>query len=529
MTKRLFIILSLVVICSLVITGCTNQGTNPTAQSTSAGKAGSQPQNGGNLKIITQSSIRNIGYPGAEIFPSDGTVTRPVVEALVGMDESGSEAPVPQLATGWTFSPDYKSLTVNLRKGVKFHDGTDFNAEAAKFCLDLVRTSTRPELVPVSSIDVVDNYTIKLNLSSYEPTFLSQLIGMPTWMISPTAIKKLDKGAATNPVGTGPFKFVSYQRDASIKYQRFDGYWGDKAHVDSIEWVIIADPVTSLTAFKAGEGQAMASVTPDDAAALAKTGKYRLTPYFQQIQGFCGDSAHSTSPFADIRVRRAMAYAVDTRAMASALGGEYYPATNQFSIPGSYGYNPKIVGYPYNVEKAKALMKEAGLADGLSTTLMYQSGTLNRNTFTAVQNYLGQIGIKVKLDEADAARFRDVTAKGWQNYLVSFDSPASKGYDPARMFVGRLSSESHRYDPKSLARSAEFDALLNKSNREFEATKRLAMLQELHRMIIDESCMSIPLYAPSSIKAESLQVNDLNVYGFGGPQDWQPTKVWLSK
>ena len=165
--------------------------------------------------------------------------------------------PVPWLATGWKIAKDLRSITFTLRKGVKFHDGTDFNAEAVKWNLDRYRTSTNTELKSVESVEVLDPFTVKLNLSKWSSTLIDNFTMHAGMMISPTSFQKNGADwAKTHPVGTGPFKLAYWQRDTSVKFEKFPGYWQKgKPYLDGVEWVIIADMVTRTMAFKKGEAE----------------------------------------------------------------------------------------------------------------------------------------------------------------------------------------------------------------------------------------------------------------------------------
>ena len=130
----------------------------------------------------------------------------------------------PWLAESWKVAPDKKSITFVLRKGVKFHDGTDFNAEAAKFNLDALKAGKNPGTEDWGSIDIIDAYTVRINLLKYSNILLSRFGATPGSMVSPTAFKtKGIEWARWNPVGTGPFEFVSFERDASMRYKKFMG------------------------------------------------------------------------------------------------------------------------------------------------------------------------------------------------------------------------------------------------------------------------------------------------------------------
>ena len=220
-------------------------------------------------------------------------------------------------------------------------------------------------------------------------------------MVSPTSLKTLGNDAMTHPVGTGPFSFVSYQPDTSIKFQKFDGYWQKgKPYLDGIEFDFIADPVTALASFEAGEAQAIENLGPKDVSDLIATGKYNVTLSPAYVAALAGDSAHSDSPYANISVRRAISYAIDNQAIAKTLGFGLIPSTNQLQPPDGLAYNPKVVGYPYNPDKAKQLLSEAGYPNGLQTKITFTSGATNQDLFTAVQSYLQAVGIKATLDPA---------------------------------------------------------------------------------------------------------------------------------
>jgi len=489
-----------------------------------------KPQYGGVLKIIEQPGLLNLGYPGETGSFNDGFLARPCVESLLSLDEKGTDVVIPQLATGWKISPDYKSITFTLRKDVKFHDGTDFNAEAAKYCLDLYRLGPKPELKSVTSIDIIDHYTIRLNLSTFNPSLLISMVGPASWMVSPNALKKMSKEEAmTHPVGTGPFKFVSYQRDVFLKFEKFTSYWQKgKPYLDGVEFHFIADPVTSLISFKTGEAQAINRLGPKDVSDLKAMGKYNIATGWSAAFGLVGDSAHTNSPFANIKVRQAIAYAIDNEAIANAIGYGLLPSASQFAPPGGYAFNPAVVGYPYNPQKAKQLLAEAGYPNGFQTKLTFTASATNRDLFTAVQGYLVAVGINAQLDAADRGRFAQMITGGWSNQLVRFDIPCSKGMDPATALMTRLSSKASTFDTKSLYISPDYDAKLFLAATELDPQKRQSQFQELSKMIIDQYCMAIPLYIGASLMVKSPTLHNLDIYQYS-LQEYHPENAWLSK
>ena len=160
------------------------------------------------------------------------------------------------------------------------------------------------------------------------------------------------------------------------------------------------------------------------------------------MYGIAGDSAHPDSPFANIKVRQAISYALDNAAIAKAVGFGLYEAANQISAPSSPFYDPSVIGYPYNPTKAKQLLSDAGYPNGFDTTITFNSTDADQVAmFALIQGYLSDVGIKVKLDAADQARFAQVTVRGWKNQLVWFGSGIAKGLDPSAQLTPYLTKE----------------------------------------------------------------------------------------
>ena len=181
---------------------------------------------------------------------------------------------MPWLAQSYKVAKDLRSITLTVRPGIKFHDGTDCDAEAIKWNLERYRLSDNPELKVVASIDVPNHSAVRLNLSKWDSTLVGSLAGIPGMIISPTAYKTHDdEWCRTHPVGTGPFKFVSWQKEVRTKYEKFDSYWQKgKPYLDGIEFVTITDPVTRAAAFKRGEVDDLINVVPKDAKELTASG-----------------------------------------------------------------------------------------------------------------------------------------------------------------------------------------------------------------------------------------------------------------
>jgi len=477
---------------------------------------------GGTLKIISSGGLINLGAPSARSSGHDLVHQAPCLETLVRFDKQG--IPVPWLATGWEYGSDYKSLTMTLRKGVKFHDGTDFNAKAAKYVLDVYRESPKAEMKSVSSIDVIDDYTIRLNFSSYDSQIMSAFGIRAGFMISAKAWEeKGEKGCLLNPVGTGPFKFVSYQKDVSLKYTKFDDYWQKgKPYVYDIEFIFIKDLTTGLMAFKGKEGNVLLNTDPLTASGLEKEG-YKIAIHQISSSGIAGDSAHADSPFADVRVRKAVSYALDKDAICKAVGYGFIKPADQPASPRSWSYNPSVEGYPYDPEMAKKLLAESGYTDGFKTKLIFQTVMRSNDMFLAIRNYLGKVGIDAELQAQDSGLFQKTSNGGWNNGLISFGIPTGIGMDPGFAFRMRLGNQF-----VSVGKPQDFEDLRKKALAEPVFEKRQILYRDLMKLVIDTHCMYTPVELAVQLAAFSPEVHDTNLVD-PITNLWTPEDAWLDK
>jgi ABC-type transport system substrate-binding protein len=239
------------------------------------------------------------GWPADIIGPASASA-QPALETLYRQKSDGSY--VPWLATSYQVSSDKKSITFKLRQGVKFHDGTDFNAEAVKFNFDsLIEAKMQPFWV---STEVIDAYTLKLNVTSFNNMIIGTFADS-SYIASPTAFQKNGREwRDVNPVGTGPFAFDSYEANTKVTYNKFDQYWqAGKPYLDRIEIHFIMDPQTLLAAMQAGQldmtNISLGQQQLDFEAAGFVTSVNPMTTYVLVF-----DTANADSPFAKLEVRR---------------------------------------------------------------------------------------------------------------------------------------------------------------------------------------------------------------------------------
>jgi peptide/nickel transport system substrate-binding protein len=271
------------------------------------------------------------------------------------------------LATAWQVAPDKKSITLTLRKGVKFHDGSDFNAKVAKFNLDAYMTAKHSVTPTWSSVDVVDDYNVRINLKYFENTMPGDLAEIR--LVSQMAFEKNGlEWVRWNPVGTGPFQFVSFERDVRAKFKKFENYWqSGKPYLDGVEVLFVVDPMTQSLAFQSGAAHVLALASGKTASEIKAQGFEVIVAGNGGVRSLLFDSRNTDSPFANKKVRQAVMYAIDREAIAKALGRGFWSPKVQICAEGTKAYLSELeTQYRYD-PLMKQLLAEAGYPDGFKT------------------------------------------------------------------------------------------------------------------------------------------------------------------
>lgn len=477
------------------------------------------PKYGGTLRLILWASPSGTGGLPAELFANDFLSSFHIIEPLLHVDGKGNI--IPCLAETYKVADDLKSITFNLRKGVKFHDGTDFNAEAAKWNLDnTIAAMSQPYW---ASVDIIDDYTIRLNLNQWSNTIVTGLDSTATWMVSPTAFEK--NGAdwmRNNPVGTGPFKFVSFERDVSYKAVKNPDYWKKGVpYLDAVEILYVGDSLTQKAALQAGEADVLQTEPAKMAADLKAAGfevEVNVTSTFCMLP----DTTHPNSPFANEKVREAVEYALDREAIAKAFSYGFWGAPYQIPAPSTIPYNPDFAyARKFDIDKAKQLMEEAGFAGGFSGTLLVIPVGIDKNIPVAIQSNLAAIGINLELSIPAAIPKFLQDSNTLTNVLVMEPIFSGTNWNGALAFA--LRPEMTMMNSVWL-RTPEFIELYN-------ATMSAPTMDvNLIRAVTDylsKNAQIIPVFCGGSGYAFQSYVmdGDWNNTGAG----WNPETIWLNK
>jgi len=342
------------------------------------------------------------------------TVVFQIFEFLVDYDYETKQY-LPGLATSWEASEDAKTWTFKLRKGVKFHDGTPFNAEAVKFTIDRVLDPQSESPLAqdfrdnIESVEVVDEYTVVFHLKHPLASFIDRIIrNQGAMIVSPTAVKKYGKAFSNNPVGTGPFMFKEWVAGDRVVLVKNPDYWGGVPIIDKLIFKPMPESAAQVAALQAGEVDVILNIPKESLEIIEKDPNikvYKLPGY--TIFGIVLN--HKSEFFSDIRVRQAINYAIDKDEIVNTLfKGIGARACTPLPLA-SWAYNEEGVNkFEYNVEKARALLEQAGWKPGpdgilekdgkkFSFVCITQEGKEAEDLVTAVQNYLRKVGIDMKV------------------------------------------------------------------------------------------------------------------------------------
>jgi len=486
---------------AVVLAGCGSSGTSsaPSASSTT-------PHSGGSLTVLEGSGYVG-SWPGLDpATDTDGAANQSFMDSiygeLFGLNSAGKI--VPDLATGYTFSNGGKTINITLRQGVKFTDGTPFNAAAVVYNWkrDLAATCTcKPVFLGPPVITQTGPYSVSLALSYVDAPFINGIQDdVFNWIASPTAIQTMGPTAfAAKPVGAGPFTVVSDTPDSELVLKANPHYWQKGLpYLKNLTFKSVASDEAAYEAMLANSGQAYEGMStpqlvPSFKAHFQVTAEPSTSPYDIQLNT-------KAPPFNNILAREAIYYATDAAALDSHLFGDTYPVTESFTAKAGLFYEPTVPGYiGYDLAKAQALVKQlGGLSFSLDTISAPTAITLNEG----LQQEWQAAGMKVTLHSYDLTALIGVfVSKKWQSFLQTAGS-----YDPGTG-VGvafRFASTSPFtgvYDP-------HVDALLNAAAGTVNMSARAADYAALNAYIAKEA------YGPFLFPIAGYNIA---AHGVGGP------------
>ena len=437
-----------------------------------------------------------------------GGIASNVYDGLVRRDENLELQP--GLAESWEVLDDGMRYRFTLRQGVTFHNGEPFDAEAVKYTFDRLlgeQGASGPQqsnYTTIDSVEIVDETTVDLIMAQPDPVILTKLSGYGAMIVPPDYIEEMGEDHFDmNPVGTGPFQFVSYDQGSRLTLEAFPDYFDGAPELDGLVFRFIREDSTRLAELQSGSVDVLNNLA------------YSAIPTVEgdsslEIVSVPGPTIYSLAlktaepaATADVRVRKALNMAVDKQALIDAfLGGRGTPIS-QLQGEMSFGHAPDLEGYPYDPEQARALLDEAGVEQGAEMTIDYRAGNSTFNeVMQAMTGFFQQIGVNASLNPVEDGVFlNEIVPQGrtnemfqfsWGGWTFDFDNTAYLSYH-----------DGEKWNPYGT--SEEMNRLLDEQREVSDPEEREAILQDVARLAHEE-VYHIPLYVEDQIFAISDRV-----------------------
>lgn len=531
---------TLVIAVTLVLSACSgtnsNTSTNSPTTGTTPAETAANPVQGGELTYALATSP-DLLDPQRSGLAVSVRVFRTIFDSLVVQLPGGEIKP--WLATEWSISDDGLAYTFKLRQDVKFQDGTPFNAEAVKYSFDRIinpdtKAANALALVrPYKSSEVIDEYTVQLNLETPSQAFLGNISQAMLGIVSPTAAAQYGDQFGKNPVGTGPYKFVKWDENAEIVVERNPDYkWASELvtnegapYLDKISFKIVPEEATRIGSVQSAQVLAAETVPPQNIVSLKNDASNQLIqtnttglPYTLFIN-------QRRAPWNELKARQALQLSIDVDAIVKTLYlGTYERAWSPLS-PGVLGYDATLEnGVKPDLEKAKQLLDELGWVpgadgvrekDGKKLTLHYVDGSPNRekrNDIAAiVQQQLKQVGIAVEVEIT-----KDVATVVFTNDNYDLYGNSQVNSDPNALYSFYHTTKEGERKTLPGTSDPKLDELLEQGAVEKDLAKREAIYKEVQHFIIDNAAI-IPIYVFPYTVAASKSVQGLKFDSLGYP------------
>ncbi|WP_019119831.1 glutathione ABC transporter substrate-binding protein GsiB [Brevibacillus massiliensis] len=495
--------LSSVLIClmaaSLALAGCSGQSSSSDAsqkpvEGTSQEAQPLAKKEGNKLTIAVKDNFISMD-PHDTNDTLSGSVQATMYEGLLGFDKDMKMIPV--LAESYEASPDAKVFTFKLRKGVKFHDGTPFNAEAVKVNIDRLanpdnKLKRHSLFALVDKTEAVDEYTFRVTLKEPFGAMLNNFAHPAARIISPQALQKYGKEVSKHPDGTGPFKFVEWDPSDHLTVEKNPDYWQPGLpKVDGITFKPVPENGARVAMLQTGEADFIYPLPTEQAESI--NGKNGIVVENNPSIVIRYMSMNTMKkPFDDVRVRQAINYAINKEAFLKVVYRGYGSVLDSI-IPPKLAFYSQQTPYEYNPEKAKQLLKEAGYENGFETNIWGANNSDAMKAMEFLQQQLGQVGIKVNVLPMEAGTLSD---KIW-----SVQNPQDAGVE---LYYGGWSSSTGDADwgirpllagesipPKSYNtayyQNPEVDKLIQAALQTVDPEKRKQAYADIQKRIWDDA------------------------------------------
>ncbi len=479
--------------------GSSGGATTATAasQSTTASSGGQ----GGKTLVIAVAADPKALDPERVLDNTAGFIMAAVYDGITHYGEGTTDI-APGLAEKWDISTDSMTYTFHLRQGTKFHDGSDFNADAWVSELDRIINKDNANYIfkeagvqsfaedtygLITSYKKTDDSTVEVQLKSSFAPFLANLAMVWSGVVSQKALAD-GVDLMTTPVGTGPFAFVEWARNDHVTLKANPGYWGGTPKLDSLIYQVVPEASVRVLKIQNNEIQIIADITTDDIPALKNAQGVKLI----QQPGLTVNGVSiscDVKPFDDVRIRQAMNYAVNKEEMIGALYAGLGTVMNSAMPPTEWAYDKSLEPYTFDKQKAMDLLSQAGWKDGTEVTLLAYSNPRGYNPAggkmaVAIQQYLGDVGIKVKIETLEWGSFLDKRRSfNWEGLAMAGWS--GDNGDPDNFLYALYGAAAIPINNSSRWKDDQNDKILIEARETTDHAKRVDLYMQSQKIIHD--------------------------------------------
>ncbi|MDO9525092.1 MAG: ABC transporter substrate-binding protein [Gemmobacter sp.] len=432
-------------------------------------------------------------------------IYRNIFDNLVTRNTAGEI--VPQIALSWTYLDD-TTIEFKIRDDVTFHDGSKLTAEDVAFSINRIidpnlKSPQLGQFNQISSAEAMDAVTVKVLTKSAYPALMAQLVKLS--VVPKAYVEKVgDEEFNVKPMGSGPYKLVEWRKGVETELAAYDGYWRGTPPFPSVLFRAVPDVSTRIADLRTGRADLIREVPPDQATSITGSAGAALLSGATERVGYLYINAEA-GPTADVRVRKAIAHAIDRQTLIDALLEGYAAPVNIIGAEPIFGYTPDVQGYDYDPAKAAALIKEAGVEG--ATVEFLTSPAYNRALVEAIQQMVSEVGLKVEISSSDQATFlkrRQGEASNAGGLAVGAWSCACQDADGIIYPLFRSGSIWAKYS------NADYDVLVDAARSTLDSDKRMDLYKQAYE-ILREDVPGVGLY----------QVYAL--YGASSNLKWEPT------
>lgn len=461
----------------------------------SCGKDEKISQNTSNDVVVSQGSKPKSLDPNMYNEIPALTVTEQIFNTLLKVDENGDI--VPELAESYEYITPTE-LLIKLKKGVKFHNGETMTAEDVAFSINrmLEKPASRVMIDAISQVEIIDDYTIKLVFSQPSSPLLFGLAHPLTAILNKKDTLAKNDVIATSPVGTGPYKFVSWGSGEKIELVAFDDYFEGRPKIDNLTYRAITENSSRLAALETGEVDIAYNIDAIDSATVEKNSNLQLISQPTTSTEYITFN-NTKYPFDNVDFRKAVNYALDKQSMADTIFmGKAKPA-NSIVNPNVFGYSSEVEGYPYNVEKAREYLKKSGIKNP-SFTLFVNDNTTRLQLAQIIQANLKEIGINMEIETLEWGTYLQKTAQGEHQALLG--GWVSGTSDADIVFFPLLHSSSHGgAGNRAFYTNKALDNIIEKARLTANSEERKALFAQAQKILQEDAPFGLLLYKNENI------------------------------